>query len=342
MNNIEISFSTAVERFFNDYLVKERGLSHNTLRSYRDTFLLILDFYKEKKQLNAEQIHTTDINKKNILAFLDWLEESKKATSSTRNQRCAALFSIARFMMYNDLTHLEQWNNLLTIRMKKTETGKLDYLPIDGIKLILEQIDTSTVKGLRDLCIISLLYNSGVRVQELIDLTPSSFNFLKPYYVVVRGKGSKTRMVPLDEPIIKLVGKYIKEYNINTPNHTHHPLFFNSRKEKLTNPGVAYIISKYVDMAKKVNPTLIKCKVSPHTFRHSRAMHLLQAGVKLIYIRDILGHVSIQTTQIYARADSKDVRTALEQAYENIGLASPMAKSWEEDSDLRKKLKSFC
>lgn len=342
MNKLEITFADALQRFFTEYLVKERGVSHNTVKSYRDTFLQILDFFKEVKHTKAEKIIITDLNKSNMLSFLDWLEEHRHAKIGTRNQRCAAIFSFVRYMQYIDPIHLGQWKEVLSIRLKKAETGKLDFISIDGIKSILEQIDRSTLNGLRDLCLISLLYNSGMRVQELIDLTPSSFNFFKPYYVVVKGKGAKTRLVPLDEPIINLVSKYLAKFNLNIGTNTHHPLFFNHRNEKLTTPGVTYIINKYVDKAKDVSPNLITCKVSPHVFRHSRAMHLLQAGVNLVHIRDILGHVSIQTTEIYARADSKHVRTALEKAYEEIGLENPTVKSWEDDSDLRNKLKSFC
>lgn len=342
MNKLEITFADALQRFFTDYLVKERGVSHNTIRSYRDTFLLFLDFFKETKNIKADKIIITDINKANILLFLDWLEEHRHAKVGTRNQRCSAIFSYARYMLYIDPIHMGQWKDILSIRLKKAEKGKLDFLSIEEVKTILEQIDSSTSNGLRDLCLISLLYNSGMRVQELIDLTPSSFSLTKPYYVAVNGKGSKIRMVPLDEPIINLVSKYLKIFNLNTISSTLHPLFFNHRNEKLTTPGITYIINKYVEKAKSCRENLFTFKVTPHVFRHSRAMHLLQAGVNLVYIRDILGHVSIQTTEIYARADSKHVRSALERAYEEIGLETPTTKSWEEDSDLRNKLKSFC
>lgn len=209
------------------------------------------------------------------------------------------------------------------------------------MKCLLEQIDTHTPTGRRNLAMLSLLYNTAARVQELINLTPSSIRRSKPYVIELFGKGSKKRLVPLDEDIMRLLETYMEENKLNLSGREHHPLFYNAWDGRLTDPGVTYIIKKYAVMARMLHPELIPERISPHVFRHTRAMHLLQAGVNLVYIRDILGHVSIQTTEVYARADSKLKREALEKAYMDIGITEPKVKSWEKNPKLKEFLKSL-
>ena len=243
--------------------------------------------------------------------------------------------------MYVDPLHMAQWKQVCSIQGKKGPKGSIHYLTIDGIKSVLETIDVSSVKGRRDLTMLSLLYNTGARVQELIDLTPSSLRLSKPSVVMIHGKGNKTRIVPLDDNIVRLLETYLDEQHLNLLGRESHPLFYNTWGEKLTTPGVSYVLNKYYHQAQLLHSELFPSKISPHVLRHSRAMHLLQAGVNLIYIRDILGHVSIQTTEIYARADSDQKRKALENAYAEVGLTEPKVKSWEKNSKLKEYLKSL-
>jgi len=205
----------------------------------------------------------------------------------------------------------------------------------------LEQIPTNTKQGRRDLSLISFLYDSGARVQELIDLTPASLNLNKPYYVTLFGKGRKKRIVPLQDQQVALLQCYMEENGLNKTSHNQRPLFANNRGGEFTNRGITYTLTQYVNNARKRNPELIPDRISPHCLRHSKAMHLLQAGVNLIYIRDILGHVSIQTTEIYARADSKQKREALKAAYINIIPAVKYEGAWEKDSQLKIWLKGL-
>ncbi|KAA6316086.1 Tyrosine recombinase XerD [termite gut metagenome] len=226
-------------------------------------------------------------------------------------------------------------------KVKKNERRSVDYLSVDGIKLLLEQILVDTKIGRRNLSLIALLYDSGARIQELIDLTPSALKLNKPYCVTLFGKGSKKRMVPLQEEQVQLLLNYVEENRLNEPAFNRKPLFPNNRGGKLTNSGITYILNMYAHNARMLKLELIPDKISPHTFRHSKAMHLLQAGINLVYIRDILGHVSIQTTEIYARADSKLKREALESAYENIIPNCSVERSWEKDSQLKNWLKGL-
>lgn len=334
-----IDFGEAVERFFMDYLVRERGVSKNTVRSYRDLFTKLLEFFKEQKALPANKIKIEEINRENMVSFLNWLEETN--SKSTCNQRLGGIRSFAKFMMYIDPMHLAQWKAISSIKPKRAEKNPLTYLTVEAIALILEQIDGSTLTGVRDLALLTLMYQSGDRVQEIANLNVGSIRHETPYVVQLFGKGSKKRIVPLSNDVVELVEKYMRLYSLDLNNDYSKPLFFNVWHERLSTAGIAYILKKYVDMARVETPIAIPKCVSPHVLRHSKAMHLLQAGVNLIYIRDILGHVSVTTTENYARVDSRQKREALENAYSSVGINEPEIKSWEKNPKLLDFLKNL-
>jgi len=335
-------FAKYLTRFFTEYLVGERGASSHTIRSYRDTFTLVLTYMDKVRHIAADRLTLTHFYRETVLDFLDWLQKERKCANSTRNQRLAALHSFFIYMQYEDVKHLEKWQNILSIKVKRQgKRSFVNYLTVEGIKFLLEQIPVNTKAGRRNLALLALLYDSGARVHELIDLSPSSLNLNKPCYVTLLGKGNKKRIVPLQNKQVKLLVSYMQENHLDNLAYNQRPLFANNRGEKLTNSGVTYILNLYVNNARILKPDLIPDKISPHTLRHSKAMHLLQSGVNLIYIRDILGHVSIQTTEIYARADSKQKREALEAAYTNIIPAHANEIIWEKDSKLREWLNNF-
>tara|TARA_R110002033_G_scaffold91473_3_gene141044 strand:+ start:2525 stop:3556 length:1032 start_codon:yes stop_codon:yes gene_type:complete len=335
-------FAKYLTRFFTEYLVGERGASSHTIRSYSDTFTLVLTYMDKVKGKVANRLTLNHFNRETVLGFLDWLQKNRKCSNSTRNQRLAALHSFFRYMQYEDVKRLGQWQEILSIKVKRQQKrSTVNYLTVDGIKFLLEQIPVNTKAGRRNLALLALLYDSGARVQELINLTPSSLHLEKPCYVTLLGKGSKKRIVPLQNEQVNLLSSYIKENRLDNLAYNQRSLFTNNRGEKLTNSGVTYILNLYVKNARILRPDLMPEKMSPHSLRHSKAMHLLQSGVNLVYIRDILGHVSIQTTEVYARADSKQKREALEAAYVNIIPAQVNEGIWEKDSKLKEWLKNF-
>ncbi len=217
----------------------------------------------------------------------------------------------------------------------------VNHLTVDGIKCLLEHVPTKDRHCRRNLTLLSLLYESGARVQELVDLTPSCLRLDKPALVRLHGKGNKMRVVPLREQQVDILTTYLEENRLNTPLQSERPLFFNSSGAKLTCSGVTYILKAYAAMARAVHPELIPKQISPHILRHSKAMHLLQAGVNLVYIRDILGHVSVKTTEIYARADSRLKRESLEKASRDIFDKEIKILLWEKDKKLRSFLKGL-
>jgi site-specific recombinase XerD len=271
---------------------------------------------------------------------LDWLED-KGCSSTTRNIRCAAVKSFVRYLIYTDPAHMSQWQSVVSIKAKRSTKETIKYLTVEGMTKLLEGIDLSTSRGRRDHTILSVLYYTGAREQELADLTPSSIRTSEPYLAELFGKGSKKRCVPLDEDIFNLIMAYMREHGLDRPENNKHPLFYNTWGGKLTTAGLTYIIEKHVKPAKIAYPELFTGNISPHSFRHSRAMHLLQSGVSLIIIRDILGHVSIQTTEIYARVDSKLKRDAIAKAYNAVGKVEPAVTSWEKDPKLKAFLKGL-
>jgi integrase/recombinase XerD len=332
-------FSKQLTNYLSKYLPGERGLSYNTISSYKFTFILFISFMELQKKVKVSKIELRDITKESIVEFLDWLQSTRKCSAATRNVRLAALHSFFRFLQYQHPENINEWQQILSIKAKKSKKGTINYLSVEGIKLLLEQPNTSSKKGRRDLAILALMYDCAARVQEIIDMEPSSIRLIKPFTIKIVGKGNKARIVPLmDEQITHLKG-YMKESDLLEIHSRKDPLFYNSRKEKLTRAGVNSILLRYAGEARAIDPGLIPDKISCHSLRHSKAMHLLQAGVNLVYIRDFLGHESVQTTEIYARADSKQKREAIEKAY--VGIINKETPSWIKNDNLLEWLKSF-
>lgn len=332
-------FSKYISDFISKYLRDEKGASANTITAYRDTFVLLLNFIQQEKLIKVEKLTLEKIKKETILEFLDYIQKQRKCSHSTRNARLAAIHSFYKYLQGESLEHLHECQRILSIKFKRAPQGSLNYLSIEGMKLLLQQPDTTTLKGRRDLTLLSLMYDSGARVQEIIDLTPSMLRLNKPPTIKIIGKGNKARIVPMLDAQTVHLKNYLQEYRLSEPLANMYPLFFNSRKEKLTRAGINHIVQKYSEAARKENKMLIPEKISCHCLRHTKAMHLLQAGVNLVYIRDILGHVSIQTTEIYARADSMQKRKAIEKAYVNINPNEEPA--WTKDENLISWLKRF-
>lgn len=332
-------FSKSLTDFLSKYLPGERGMSANTINSYKVTFMLFINFIESQKNISVKRLSLKDITKECIVQFLDWLQTKRNCSDSTRNVRLAAMHSFFSFLQYELPENINEWQRILSIRVKKAKKHSMNYLTIEGIKLLLAQPDLSTKKGRRDLAMLALMYDSAARVQEIIDLTPSNLRLTKPFTIKLVGKGNKARIVPLmDEEVVHL--KYYMERNKLLESHSNlYPLFYNSRKEKLTRAGVHYILQHYASMAKGKDQKLIPEKISPHSLRHSKAMHLLQAGVNLVYIRDILGHESVQTTEVYARVDSKQKREAIEKAYADV--VKREVPVWTNNDNLLEWLKNF-
>ncbi|MCD7809081.1 MAG: site-specific integrase [Erysipelotrichaceae bacterium] len=291
-------------------MVSQKNVSQNTLKTYRDTFVQLLSFMNEKKHIKSNKLKIDDFSFDVVNEFLQWLEETKKISASTRNNRLAAIKSFFRYVSYREPRYIKICSSILEIPKQTENKIPMNYLTIEGYKELLHVFDKKCKTDLRGLCIITLLYESGARVSELCNIKLCDLNLEKPCTVVLFGKGRKMRRVPIDYSVAAIIKEYIQKYDVQKEDY----LFFNARKEKLTREGINYILQKYFKTAKNINPSIFPDKISPHCIRHSRAMHLLENGVNLIYIRDLLGHSSVTTTEIYSKANPEIKRKHIEKA----------------------------
>lgn len=323
-------FAVFLHRFLTAHLAGLRGCSPNTVASYRDTFKLLIVFFRDERSVPPDKLTLDRIDAVAIAGFLDWLHAGRHNSVSTRNQRLAAISSFYRWMQSQDPARMACCQNILAIPAKRAPQPAINHLTVEQTRRLLSQPDRSTRRGRRDATLLAVLYDSGARVGELVDLTVRDVRLAPPALVALTGKGRKTRHVPLTDNTVTLLRVYLAEQGLDRAGREDHPLFFNQHRLKLSRGGIAWLIGKY--QTKTGDPTLVDADVSPHTIRHSRAMHLYEAGVPLPYIRDLLGHVELSTTEIYARASTEAKRRALEAAHTDV--VTDDLPEWNQDPGL--------
>jgi integrase/recombinase XerD len=323
-------FAVFLRRFLTTHLAGMRGCSPNTVASYRDTFKLLIAYLRDERSIRPEKLTLDRIDAAAITGFLEWLEASRHNSASTRNQRLAAISSFCTWMQTEDPARMACYQDILAIPTKKQAHPGVNHLTVEQTRLLLAQPDRSTRRGRRDATLLATLYDTAARVQELADLTVRDIRLEHPAMAALTGKGRKTRHVPLLGNTTAILAAYLAEHRLDRPGHDDHPVFFNQHRSKLSRGGIAWIIGKY--LARTDNPQLADADVSPHTLRHSKAMHLYEAGIPLPYIRDILGHIDLSTTEIYARASTEAKRKALEAAYTDT--TSDDLSEWNQDPGL--------
>jgi site-specific recombinase XerD len=295
-------FSYYITKYFSDYLPNQTAASINTIHSYRDAFVQLMEFYKTEYKIIPENLDYKDFTAIRVEGFLTHLESERNIGISTRNQRLAAIHAFFRYVQYRDPSGFEQCADILSVPFKKAPVIPMNYMNLEETALLFSLPNQHDKSQLRDLAILVLLYESGARVQELIDLCPSHIRFGSTTVIELHGKGNKTRLVPINADAASIIGNYL---NCHRRSNLGEPLFVNRRGERFTRAGIQYIIDKYVSMARKEHANLFKKRITNHCFRHSKAMHLLESGVNLIYIRDFLGHTSVVTTETYAKTNPK-------------------------------------
>jgi len=322
-------FAKCLTDFLSKYLPSQEGVSFNTIKSYRDTFSILLGFCRDVKGIKIEKLTLSGFDSKLIADFLTWLETERGNRISTRNQRLAAIHSFCQYVQTEEPGAILQCQQILSIGAKKFKKPHIEYLSASALKDIFARPNLTTKRGRRDLLILSLLYDTGARVTELINLTVRDVRLDEFPTVRLNGKGNKTRQVPLMQTTATMLKDYLAESKLQSPELLDHLLFYNYRREPFTRPGITYILQKYTNGE----------KLTPHILRHTKAMHLLQADVNIVYIRDILGHVDLKTTENYARADTEMKRKAMESVYQDIiPKATP---NWNTDSGLMDWLRNF-
>jgi integrase/recombinase XerD len=328
-------FAFQLTKYFNQHLISSRNISQNTIESYRITFKLLMIYCRDECKISVHKVSFSDLTDGVIRAFLEWLETKRGNGMATINQRLAAIHAFYRYLQTEVPDHMLLCQRILIIPYKKQTKPLIGYLTPKMLSAILAMPNTHLLQGRRDLTLLSLLYDTAARVQELCDLRLRDLRLYNPAIVTLTGKGSKSRNVPIMVNTVSLLKIYIKDWGLDVKATPDHPLFFNQRHFKMTRTGVSFIVQKYADLTRSESD-LVPEKVTPHIFRHTKAMHLYQSGIDLIYIRDILGHADIKTTQIYAQIDTELKREALEKVYPELipnGLPD-----WNNDSDLMSKL----
>lgn len=316
MKNKELKndFPKLLSVFLKVYLPKQRGLSENTVISYSYAFREFFEYMKEKENIMPSEITVEMLEYSRIISFLDYLENEKGVSANTRNNRLAAIKSFMTYVSYEAPEYINTCSMVSEIKMKKFENKPMNYLTIEATEFMFSTFDQSDPDDLRDLCIVLLLYESGARVSELTAIRRSEIKLRAPHTLILHGKGNKSRIVPIDASVAKLIRRYAALYNIEAEDY----LFMNSHRKQLTRKGITYIVNKCFQRARQLNPSLFPEKISPHSLRHSKATHLLENGVNLIYIRDLLGHASVTTTEIYSKTNPEIKRKHLEKAAESL------------------------
>ncbi len=331
MNRRE-EFQYYVTRFLTDHMAGQRNLSHNTISSYAHTFRLFLRFFSEEMHVRADRISLDRLTRDNVMGFLCWLENARGVSAASRNIRLAGIHSFVKFVQCEDPARLHEYQRILSIKSKKHQSREVPYLTVGQARAIIEAPDSSTRQGFRDKVLLTVLYDSAARVDELIHMRLPDVRLSAPALVTIKGKGDKVRSVPLMGNTVDLLRKYVDENGLASRQYSDQEFLFTNRSNNhLTRAGVAYLINKYVAIANSQGAN-ITIGVHAHTFRHSKAVHLLEAGVELIYIRDILGHSSVTTTEIYARVCNARKREAIERAYKDI--SGENKDDWSGNKDL--------
>ena len=238
-------FAKHLTEFLSVYLPLQKNSSKNTIYSYRDTFKLLIRYCQEKQNIPAERITMSILSSKLISSFLEWLENKRNCCISSRNQRLAAVHSFFRYVQSEEPSGIFHFQKIIAIPIKKAKKTVVEHLAPEAIKLLLEQPDKHTPKGRRDLTLMSILYDTAARVQELIDIRVRDVVLNNPAVITLTGKGNKTRRVPIMKNAVLLLQNYLAENQMEKPGKNEYPLFINNQHNKLTKEGIEYIVAKY-------------------------------------------------------------------------------------------------
>ena len=330
MSNIRPNaLGRALRGFFTDDLPQVRGVSRHTLLSYRDAITLLLRFLAARHQRPVAALDFPDLAPAHLLPFLAHLETERGNSIATRNVRLAAVHAFVRYAAQHHPEHLELCQQILAVPFKRAPQNVVEYLEADELQALLEAPDCTTRDGRRDRTLLLTMFNTGARVQEILDLRPCDLQLERPPQVRLRGKGRKERICPLWPQTVQALDALLQEQG-DQPAATAR-MFRNRRGQPLTRFGVGYLLQKHAGTASASAKTLRSKRVHPHLLRHTTATHLLQAGVDLVTISHWLGHVSVETTNRYAAVNLDMKRAAVAKA-SPLGDVDPVLASWRSDA----------
>jgi site-specific recombinase XerD len=324
---------TWVRRFLIEYMVCERNLAINTRHSYRDMLLLLLPFVAVKLGISVDRLSIEDVSADCVRLFLLDLEDSRGCEIATRNHRLVAIRSLARFIGENSPEHIAWSGSIRAIPIKKTTKRLMHFLDKEEMDALLSSPDCQTAQGGRDHALLLFLYNSGARSAEAACLTIADLSLLASPSVKLFGKGRKERRCPLWTTTVDALTPLVANRKLEER------VFLNRSGQPMTRFGIHTMVERHVIKATALMPSLATKRISPHTIRHGTAMALLRAGVDINTIRAWLGHVSIDTTNIYAEIDLEMKAKALATC-EGPAENQP-GKHWREDTSLMQFLRNL-
>ena len=321
-------FSKLVQEFLTTYIIGECNYSLNTKTSYATTFHLLLEFMKEEKNIKPNKIEIETITKEVMIQFLDWLETNRNVSISSRNQRLACIKSFYKFVQSNEPDLFDTCVLILSIKNKKVPNKMISYFSENELKIMINYLNNS--KNLKKLTMICVLYETGARVSEFINIRLNDLNLSDNASITLYGIGITTRVVPISDELVKLINKYLKEVYINYGDDY---LFYSAQKKKYYRNSINKIITVLVANLKTKHPNYFKGTYHPHSFRHTKATHLYNNGTPLLYVKEFLGHSTISSTEIYATPDSKKQREEILKNSETINTKNKYSSNMKDNLD---------
>jgi integrase/recombinase XerD len=306
------SIATFIKPFFSHYLPIQKGLAPNTILAYRDAIKLVLCYTADTLHKNVGELCVEDINESLVLHFLDHLENTRTCSARTRNARLAAIRALFSFIAREEPSLLLHCQMIRTIPIKRTQHKTVYYLEENEMQALLDSVDLNLRTGVRDEALLLLLYNTGARVSEIVGLKVADLRLNGSAQVKLLGKGNKYRSCPLWPETVEALEAYLKQRTPKDP--ADHKLFLNANGAPITRFGVRHIMGKYATVAKGQCSSIAAKTVTPHTIRHTTAMHLLRSGNDVNMVSYWLGHADINTTHIYVEIDMEMKRQMLQKA----------------------------
>lgn len=309
-----------IQMFFGDYLAMQKGVSENTIKTYRDSLKLFLKFIAKKDSKTISKITLVDLDAESVLAFLKEIEKNRNNCIVTLNLRLTSLKTFFTYLLAQDISRSGTYQRIIAIPIKRGAKPLMEYLEIGEVKAIFDNINRKDKSGERDYVILNLMYNTGARVSEICNLKVENIRFESPPVITIVGKGQKLRHIPLWKETADILYVYLKKNDmLDNPKAV---VFLNSHGKPISRFGIRYIVRRRVFDVSSICPSLTRKRIGPHTFRHSIAMHMLQSGVDLTVIKNWLGHVNLETTHGYIEIDLEMKRKAL-------SSISPAGKSYD-------------
>ena len=322
------SFPELLQSYFRHWLANQRNVSHYTIVSYRDSWRLFLRFVAQKLKLDVAKLDTSDLTAQRVIEFLDDAERTRKVKIATRNCRLAAIKGFFTFLADEDPTWGGHCTAVLRIPMKRGPKREPCSMDRDETEAILGQPDHTNKLGIRDRALLAFFYNTGARISEVLAVSTQDLRMESPFQVKLFGKGRKERICPLWPETVELLKALLGQQKLALDE----PIFRNRYGEALSASGVRFRLRAYLASASKKTPRLAAKRITPHSFRHTAAVHLLESGVDVAIVSNWLGHASLDSTYIYARANLETKRKALQ----HLELKTPgrRRKAWKQSPGL--------